>query len=123
MKEGEQNQNLNFAISLSAIKGATPKPVKPELLPTPQPETTPPTTSGSIADFRATMQKIDQLSWAIIAKFVARGRFDLAQQFSQGEKRWFDLEVQAIHEGRLDLCDELAFKRLQWLQGVWAKLH
>jgi S1-C subfamily serine protease len=122
-KEGEHNQNLNFAISLKAIKGAARKLGEISREPSPSPRARTPLPGHGPAAFQAIEEKTEQLSNAILAKFIARGQLDLAQEFLQGEKRWSDLEDQAIHEGRLDVCDELASKRLQWLQGVYDKLH
>jgi len=75
------------------------------------------------AAFQAKLQKTDQISREIVAKLLARGRLDIARKVLEEEQRWSDAEERMVDDGRLDLCDELASKELQWIQGVYDKLH
>jgi hypothetical protein len=115
-REGEHNQNLNFAISLSAIKGATPRAVKPERLPTRQPETTPPTSSGGEAAFHAKVQRIKQLCWAIADKYRALGEWKLADEALQIAKVALDAEQIPHPDGWLDVWNQRASDTIRQLQ-------
>jgi S1-C subfamily serine protease len=124
-REGEHNQNLNFAISITAIKRMAAKSDKTKSSPLPRtpPSSSTPKSLGSSTGFRATTQEAERLSWAIVAKLLARGRLDLAQQVVRIEENYVDLEDQAVNAGRFDLCDELASKELQYYQQLYDSLH
>jgi len=124
-REGEHNQNHNFAISITAIKRMPAKSdkTKPSPLPRTPPPSSTPKSLGSSTGFRATTQEAERLSWAIVAKLLARGRPDLARQVVRIEENYVDLEDQAVKAGRFDLCDELASKELQYYQRLYDSLH
>ena len=124
-REGEHNQNHNFAISITAIKRMPAKSdkTKPSPLPRTPPPSSTPKSLGSSTSFRATTEEAERLSWAILAKLLARGRPDLARQVVRIEENYVDLEDQAVNAGRFDLCDELASKELQYFQELYDSLH
>jgi S1-C subfamily serine protease len=124
-REAEHNQNLNFAISVTAIKSMAAKSDKMKLCPLPRtpPLSSTPKSAGSITTFRAASEEANRLSWAILANLLARGRVDLARQVERVEENYLDLEDQAVNAGRFDLCDELAAKELQYFQQLYDSLH
>ena len=96
---------------------------KPSPLPRTPPPSSTPKSLGSSTSFRATTEEAERLSWAILAKLLARGRPDLARQVVRIEENYVDLEDQAVNAGRFDLCDELASKELQYFQELYDSLH
>lgn len=69
------------------------------------------------------VNKTEELSDAILAKLLERGRLDLARKLLLEQKHYSDLEEQAIDSGRLDICDELASEELRWIQEVYDRLR
>jgi S1-C subfamily serine protease len=123
-REGEHNQNLNFAISLKAIKGAVRKPeTNPAPFPAPPPARGLGDAFRNTASFQARIHEINRLVYGVEAELIARGRLDLAREVLQEERRWSEAEERMLDNGRLDLCDETASKELQWIRGLYDKLH
>jgi S1-C subfamily serine protease len=123
-KEGEHNQNLNFAISLSAIRSAARKPVEPapERLPTRRPQTPLPGSSGHEENVDAKLEKCVELYWVIIDKIRDRGHSQLANEFFNGLKDFLDTEERLEEHDQLVLRKALISHELHWLQHMYDRL-
>jgi S1-C subfamily serine protease len=108
-REGEHNQNLNFAVSAKAIRGAANNLVEvPPAQSRSGPRTSPPSREFHPSDldlrFRDKMQKITSLTRIVGSRLSALGYHDLFQEFLRDEEEFATQMQWLIHRTRLTNC-------------------